>query len=76
MGIDSKENSLLEKPVSSPLASVASEDQQGSPENSYGESALLRLGELAEEFDAEQVAADARSVAERISEAPRGTRRT
>jgi len=51
-----------------PLASVASEDQQGSPENSYGESALLRLGELAEEFDAEQVAADARSVAERISE--------
>jgi GTP-binding protein EngB required for normal cell division len=36
-------------------------------ENSHGESALLRLAELAEEFDAEQVAADARSVAERVS---------
>ena len=33
-----------------------------------GESALLRLAELAEEFDAEQVAADARSMAERVSE--------
>ena len=61
---DSKENSLLENLV----ASVPPEDQQGSPENSHGESALLRLAELAEEFDAEQVAGDARSVAERASE--------
>ncbi len=61
MGTESKENSLVEKPVSSPLASVASEG------NSQGESALLRLGELAEEFEAEQVAADARSVAERVT---------
>jgi GTP-binding protein EngB required for normal cell division len=37
-------------------------------ESPHGESALLRLAELAEEFDAEQVAADARSVAERVSE--------
>ncbi len=51
-----------------PSASVASEQQKTAPENSHGESALLRLGELAEEFDAEQVAADARSVAERVSE--------
>ena len=51
-----------------PLASVAFEEPQCSPENSHGESALLRLGELAEEFEAEQVAADARSVAERVSE--------
>ena len=52
----------------SPLASSASEEQQAAPENSHGESALLRLAELAEQFDAEQVAADARSVAERVSE--------
>jgi hypothetical protein len=64
MGTDPKENSLLERPV----ASVACDDQQAPPENSHGESALLRLAELAEEFDAEQVAADARSVAERVSE--------
>jgi predicted GTPase len=51
-----------------PLASVASEEQQTAPENSQGESALLRLAELAEEFEAEQVAVDARSVAERVSE--------
>ncbi len=51
-----------------PSASVASEQQKTAPENSHGESALLRLAELAEEFDAEQVAADARSVAERVSE--------
>ena len=50
-----------------PLPSEAPE-QQAAPENSHGESALLRLAELAEEFDAEQVAADARSVAERVSE--------
>src|SRR3984885_5182250 len=64
MGTDFKENSLLEDP----LAFVASEHPQGLPENSHGESALLRLAELAEQFDAEQVAADARSVAERVSE--------
>jgi GTP-binding protein EngB required for normal cell division len=50
-----------------PVASVAPE-QQAAPENSHGEAALLRLAELAEEFDVEQVAADARSVAERVSE--------
>jgi len=38
------------------------------PDRSHGESALLRLAELAEGFDAAQVAADARSVAERVSE--------
>src|ERR1700685_2928374 len=64
MGTDFKENSLLE----APLSFVASEHPQGLPENSHGESALLRLAELAEQFDAEQVAADARSVAERVSE--------
>jgi GTP-binding protein EngB required for normal cell division len=68
MGTHSKENSLLEKPASPRLASVASDDRQASPDNSHGESALFRLAELADEFDAEQVAADARSVAERISE--------
>jgi GTP-binding protein EngB required for normal cell division len=68
MGTDSKENSLLENPVCKSATSVAPEDQQGSPENSQGESALLRLAELADEFDAEQVAGDARSVAERVSE--------
>ena len=50
------------------MAFVAAEDPRSPLENSHGESALLRLAELAEEFDAEQVAADARSVAERISE--------
>src|ERR1700691_3640351 len=64
MGTDSKENSLLENPV----ASVACEDQRGSPENSHGESALLRLAELAEDFESEHVATEARSVAERVSE--------
>jgi GTP-binding protein EngB required for normal cell division len=68
MGTDSKKSSLLEKPVSSTVASMTSEDLNGSPENSRGESSLLRLAELAEEFGAEQVAADARSVAERVSE--------
>jgi GTPase Era involved in 16S rRNA processing len=68
MGADSQENSLLERLVSSPFASVASEDRHAFPEKSHGESALLRLAELAEEFDAEQVAADARSLAERVSE--------
>jgi predicted GTPase len=37
-------------------------------ENSHGEAALLRMAELASEFGAESVAADARSVAERVSE--------
>jgi hypothetical protein len=64
MGTESKENSLLEQPV----AFVASDDPQGTLENSHRESALLRLAELAEEFDAEHVTADARSVAERVSE--------
>jgi hypothetical protein len=63
-----KENSALEKPFASPAASVASEDQRSCLENSHGESALLRLAELAEEFDAERVASEARSVAERVSE--------
>jgi GTP-binding protein EngB required for normal cell division len=68
MGTDSKEHSLLESPVSSPVIRSDSQDRQGPPGNSQGELALLRLGELADEFDAEQVAADARSVAERVSE--------
>jgi GTP-binding protein EngB required for normal cell division len=65
MGTESTDSSLLEKPIVLP---AASEHQHGTPENSHGESALLRLADLAEEFDAEQVAADARSVAERVSE--------
>ncbi len=68
MRTDSKVTSPLEKPASPRLVSVAPEDQQASSENSHGESALMRLAELADEFDAEQVAADARSVAERVSE--------
>jgi len=67
MGADSNANSLLEKPVSSPLSSVASEDRYVSPENSQGESALLRLAELAEEFDAEQVAAERRNLDARLN---------
>jgi GTP-binding protein EngB required for normal cell division len=54
---------LLEKP----LAFVPSVHSQSHPENSR-ESALLRLAELAEKFEASQVTADARSVAERVSE--------
>ena len=68
MVADWKERSLSDKPIASSEAFVESEDRQVSLENSYGESALLRLAELAEEFEAEQVAADARSVAERVSE--------
>jgi tRNA U34 5-carboxymethylaminomethyl modifying GTPase MnmE/TrmE len=64
MGSDSKENSLLEHPA----ALVASSVPRSPPENSQGESALWRLAEVSEQFDTEQVAADARSVAERISE--------
>jgi hypothetical protein len=58
MAADSKQNSLLDNPV----ASVVSVDQRGAFANAHGESALLRLAELAEGFDAEQLAADARSV--------------
>jgi hypothetical protein len=68
MRTDSKENLLLEEPDTSALTSGASEDRNVPAEHSFGESALARLAELAEEFDAEQVAADARSVAERVSE--------
>jgi GTP-binding protein EngB required for normal cell division len=68
MGTDSKENSLLERTASSPFVSVASEDWGVPPENSRGELTLLRLAELAKEFGAEQIATDARSVAERVSE--------
>jgi predicted GTPase len=67
MRADSKENVLLEKPAISELTSGVSE-ARSAPENSHGESSLSRLAELAEEFDAKQVAADARSVAERVSE--------
>src|ERR1700683_4770433 len=68
MGTDSKENSLLERTASSPFVSVASEDWGVPPENSRGELTLLRLAELAKEFGSEQIATDARSVAERVSE--------
>ena len=68
MRTDSKEDSLLEKPAPPRLASVTPEHHPAGPENSHGESALLRLADLADEFAAEQVAADARSVAERVSE--------
>ena len=68
MRTDSKENLLLEKPDTSALTSGVSEDRNVPAEHSFGESTLARLAELAEEFDAEQVAADARSVAERVSE--------
>lgn len=60
MTADCKENSVLEAASSSAAVPPAG--------NSHGESSLLRLAELAEEFDAEQVSADARSVAERVSE--------
>jgi GTPase Era involved in 16S rRNA processing len=68
MGRDPKQNSLLERPVSLPVQRLASQDCHASAENSHGESALLRLAELARHFDAEQVARDARSLAERVSE--------
>jgi len=68
MGTDSKENAVLESLVSSTVTSSTSENRHASTENSNRESALLRLAELAVEFEAEQVAADARSVAERVSE--------
>ena len=60
MASDSQEKSVMETANSAePFSRV---------ESPHGESALLRLAELAKEFDAEQVAADARSVAERVSE--------
>jgi GTP-binding protein EngB required for normal cell division len=68
MGTEVNEKSVLEQPVS-PLSTVsASEAQEASMENSHGEAALVRLAELAAEFEAEQVAADARSLAERVAE--------
>jgi predicted GTPase len=65
---DSKENLLPEGPATAALTSEASEDRTVPADNSHGESSLSRLAELAEEFDAEQVAADARALAERVSE--------
>jgi GTP-binding protein EngB required for normal cell division len=68
MRTDSKENLLMEKPATSALTSGASEDRPVPADNSHGELSLSRLAELAEEFAAEQVAVDARSVAERVSD--------
>src|SRR6202167_51029 len=68
MRTDSKENLLLEKPATSALTSGASEHRAVPADNSHGELSLSRLAELAEEFAAEQVAVDARSVAERVSD--------
>lgn len=60
---------MLEKSVAVPeLSSIASLNQRALVENAYGEAALLRLAEMADEFDARQVASDARSVAERVTE--------
>jgi hypothetical protein len=68
MRTNSKEHLLRERPATSASTSGPSEDRPVPADNSHGESSLSRLAELAEEFDAEQVAADARSVAERVSE--------
>jgi hypothetical protein len=69
MQTDCKENSVLEKPVAVPgLSSTTSPDRRAVIENAQGETALLRLAEMADEFDARQVASDARSVAERVIE--------
>jgi GTP-binding protein EngB required for normal cell division len=68
MRTDSKENLLPEKPATSALTSGASEHRTVPAGNSQAESSFSRLAELAEEFDAKQVATDARSVAERVSE--------
>ena len=69
MQTDCKENSVLEKAVAEPgLSSATSPDQRAHIENAQGETALLRLAEMADEFDARQVASDARSVAERVIE--------
>jgi GTP-binding protein EngB required for normal cell division len=66
MAMDSKD-SLLEKSVAS-LASSPEENRLGSRGVFPRELALLRLAEWAGELGADQVAADARSLAERVSE--------
>ena len=68
MQTDFTENSVLEKPASTPDSASTSLDQCDFMENVQGETSLLRLAEVADEFDARQVASDARSVAERITE--------
>ena len=68
MQTDFAENSVLEKSVSTPDSASSSLDQRDFMENVQGETALLRLAELADEFDARQVASDARSVADRVTE--------
>src|ERR1700691_1244560 len=68
MRTDSKENLLLEKPATSALTSGASEHRAVPAGNSHAETSLSRLAELAEQLDANEVASDARSVAERVSE--------
>jgi|HubBroStandDraft_1064217.scaffolds.fasta_scaffold50894_1 hypothetical protein len=68
MRTDLKEDLLLEKPATSALTSGASENRAVPAGNSHAEASLSRLAELAEQLDAKQVAADARSVAERVSE--------
>jgi GTP-binding protein EngB required for normal cell division len=67
MRTDSKENPLLEKPATSALISGASEHRVPA-ENSHAETSLSRLAGLAEQLDAKQIASDARSVTERLSE--------
>ncbi|MGB5155402.1 MAG: hypothetical protein WBN74_17295, partial [Candidatus Sulfotelmatobacter sp.] len=54
MKTGSEENPLLENVAASRLVSVAPEDQQASAKNSHGESILMRLAGLADEFDAER----------------------
>lgn len=68
MRTDSKENLLLEKPATSALTSGAPEHRAVPAENSHAETSLSRLAELAEQLHAKQVASDARSVTERVSE--------
>ena len=65
---DSNESSVPEKRTSRRLLCHTAEHPEASLEHPHGESALTRLAELADQFDAEQVAADARSLAERVSE--------
>ena len=68
MRTDSKENLLPEKPATSALTSGASEHRAVPAGKSQAETSLSRLAELAEQLDAKQVASDARSVTERVSE--------
>jgi hypothetical protein len=63
-----KRTACLKLPFSSLLVPAVSDKGQAFFGNPQGESVLWRLAELAEEFDAEQVATDARSAAERVSE--------